>query len=641
MAQTIVLDLEANSLVNPTQIWVVVCKDINTGEKYVYRKPTEDTEEATRLSNLLQSADKIIGHHILAYDIPVLSKLLNICIPSNKIIDTLVISKLYDYSKLGGHSIEQWGIDFCLPKIIFNDFSQYSKEMEDYCERDVEICSRIYIHHLRFINDASQYAAIVLEHEFQSIVNSLSSNGFCFNNRNGNSILTRVQAELRGLDEQIRQHFPPQRKLIRTIKPRITKYGTIHATDYRSLIKHFSMDAISEHNNRTFDIFASIEFNPSSHKQVINVLNNAGWKPTDKTTTHIEFDREHKNKKLLDKEQQLKYDKLKVYGYKINENNLSTLPDTAPSSAKTLAKRILLEARRRTLVEWLNLISEDGRIHGTFQGIGAWTHRMAHQKPNTANIPTGKKLYGDELRSLWQAGNNSFNGKKRNLLIGVDAKGIQLRIFAHYVNDKQFTEQVLTGDPHSFNQAILGCSSRDTAKRFLYAYLLGGGIGKLSEILDVSETKGKEIINRFQEGLKGLSYLKREVIPNDAKQGYFIGLDGRRVLIPGDSKSERSHLCMSGYLQNGEAIIMKKACVLWHKQLKHIEDQWSFVNFVHDEWQTECKNDMELALYIAETQAAAIRQVGKELNLKCPMDGNYYNDKRKDYTIGPNWSFTH
>ena len=65
------------------------------------------------------------------------------------------------------------------------------------------------------------------------------------------------------------------------------------------------------------------------------------------------------------------------------------------------------------------------------------------------------------------------------------------------------------------------------------------------------------------------------------------------------------------------------------------------VNLVHDEWQTETRNNMEEALWVAEAQSRALRLVGEELKLKCPLAGSYFNEDIKDYTIGTNWSVTH
>jgi DNA polymerase-1 len=398
-------------------------------------------------------------------------------------------------------------------------------------------------------------------------------------------------------------------------------------------------------------------FNPSSHKQIIDVLGNAGWQPTDKTKTHIDTERTVNQLKFrrrnaeddLTYQQSLdKLETLKKSGWKVNETNLDTLPSSAPMPARLLAKRILLESRRRTLTEWLGLVTDENnpRIHGRFYGIGAWTHRMAHQNPNTANIPNEfdtagkKKLYGKELRSFWCA-------PKNRLLVGCDAEGIQLRIFAHYINDPEFTKALVEGkkddktDPHSLNQRILGsvCKSRAAAKRFIYALLLGAGIGKLTEILGCSGGEAQEALDRLLVRYTGWKYLKEEVFPKDAKRGWFEGLDGRAVRIPGETEGTRRHLAMSGYLQNGEAVCMKKATLLWWPKLKEYDAK--IVNFVHDEWQVECPNNTEIALIIARMMADSLREVGEELQLKCPLAGSYYNDDLQDYTIATNWSKTH
>jgi hypothetical protein len=65
------------------------------------------------------------------------------------------------------------------------------------------------------------------------------------------------------------------------------------------------------------------------------------------------------------------------------------------------------------------------------------------------------------------------------------------------------------------------------------------------------------------------------------------------------------------------------------------------VNFVHDEWQVECPNNVSIAMEIGNMMADSLRQVGEDLKLNCPLAGSIYNDDLKDYTIGTNWSVTH
>jgi DNA polymerase family A len=778
------VDIECNSLNNPTKIWLVVCKDIDTSQLYIFRNVHED---ASSFMEFTKNVTDIIGHNVIGYDLPALASILGFTLASvgrenfegflvfgreTCVCDTLVVSRLVDYSRPDGHSIEAYGEEFGLLKGKFSDWTKWSQEMEDYCVRDVEICHRIYLKYLKYISDPRRRPSIELEQQFQLLVNTLSNNGFAFNTNKAKVLLDQVDKELAKLDLAIKEEFPAKLKLVREITPKVTKHGTLSRTDFR-----FVQDGdLSIYNGGPFSRCVWSPFNPASHKQIIEVLNASGWSPEEKTETHKEVERElHQLKYRKHKDTSVdkaieacdtKLRLLKTYGFKINEHNLNTLPENAPGPARTLAKRILYESRRRTLTEWLGLVNceirinkdsagfagitekenetlsgvsdnitavknggkiilknqgplteeatsniltdyrsktlinflkskkvdayfvkENGnylwitvtgqeklevfcailatetlaganlsylqykitseRINGQFYGLGSWTGRMAHQRPNTANIPREfhedgtVKFLGKEMRQLWCA-------PKRRLLVGVDAEGIQLRIFAHYIDDEEFTNALVRGkksektDPHSLNQRILGdvCKSRQAAKRFVYALLLGGGIGKLAQILGCTEPEAREALDRLLQRYTGFAYLKKEVIPKDGKRGFFEGLDGRLVRIPGDTASYRNHLCMSGYLQNGEAVIMKKAALLWHKQLKDIP-KWYLVNMVHDEWQTEVPNDMEVAIHIAKTQAESLRIVGEELKLKCPLAGSYWNEDINDYTIGTNWFTTH
>lgn len=641
----LVIDIESNSLSSPTQLWVVVCRDIETKNTYIFREVTKNEGTRRELIDLLHKATELIGHNLVGYDIPMLHHLLpDLGALGATTYDTLIISKLVDYSR-PGHSVEDYGREFGLEKGKFNDFSKYTPEMEAYCIRDVDITERIYRKYHRYIHSAERQKSIRLEHDFQLVCNKLEKDGFAFNSNKAKLLLTKVEHELSELDEAILSSFPPKLKLIREVTPRGTKHGTISLSSIpaalRESIADFTVGA-------PFSYCAWTEFNPSSHKQIIGVLNDAGWQPTDRTKTHIDAERElnklkhtrGRGKELDLRKEALhtKLNELKVTGWRVNETNLETLPPKAPASARTIAKRILLEARRRTLTEWIDLVQDDGRIHGKFYGVGAWTGRMAHQSPNTANIPNeydtkgNKKLYGKELRSLWIA-------PKNRLLVGCDAEGIQLRIFAHYIDDKEFTHELLNGDPHSLNQSILGCATRDAAKRYIYALLLGAGAGKLREILDFTEGAASEAYERLLKRYTGFAALKETVIPADAKRGWFVGLDGRAVRIPGDSVGSRRHLAMSGYLQNGEVVVVKHATMKWWHRLPELDAK--LVDMVHDEWQTECPNNMEIALRIANMQADSLREVGEELKLKCPLAGSFYNKKAKDYTIDTNWSKTH
>ena len=330
----------------------------------------------------------------------------------------------------------------------------------------------------------------------------------------------------------------------------------------------------------------------------------------------------------------------KRYGWKCNEENLKTLPTEAPQAAKDLARWLTLEGRRSSLEEWLGQVQSDQRIHGKTWHIGAWTQRCSHSNPNLANIPRIlekepetpveeiKARYDHQLRELFLADPDSW-------LVGCDADGIQLRILAHYMESEAYRDAILAGDKdkgtdiHSLNRRALGpiCKSRDVAKTFIYAWLLGAGIPKIASILGCSNAQARAAVDSFLSSLPELKRLKKIVIPAMAARGGFEGLDGRWVVCTSE------HLMLAGMLQAGEAVIMKHANVQWWHQLKKEEVDFRQVNFVHDEWQTVVYGDKSLAEYVGKTQAEAIAQVGDRLGMFCPVSGSY--------RLGKTWRHTH
>lgn len=106
---------------------------------------------------------------------------------------------------------------------------------------------------------------------------------------------------------------------------------------------------------------------------------------------------------------------------------------------------------------WPTKADGEWRIPAVAISIGTNTFRMRHR--NVVNIPS-RGLY--PLRDLFIAG----EGKQ---ILGCDGSGLELRMLAHFMNDLIYTEVVLDGDIHSYNQELAGLPHRDMAKTFIYA----------------------------------------------------------------------------------------------------------------------------------------------------------------------------
>jgi DNA polymerase I-like protein with 3'-5' exonuclease and polymerase domains len=273
---------------------------------------------------------------------------------------------------------------------------------------------------------------------------------------------------------------------------------------------------------------------------------------------------------------------------------------------------LTLQKRYGMLKSWLDAVQDDGRIHGRVNTCGAVTGRMTHSSPNMAQIPSD---------SLYR---QCFVVPEGSKLVGIDASGLELRMLAHYMNDAEYTDLILNGDIHTYNQEAAGLETRAQAKTFIYAFLYGAGDAKIGSIVGGSSRKGAQLKDRFLDKLPSLSMLINKVARHGVI-GSLPGLDGRRVLI----RSE--HAALNTLLQSAGAIVMKQALVIATDKLATYGYPYKLVAQVHDEFQVEVPE--EYAQQVGAVFRNAIREAGRQLNLRCPLDG--------EFNIGNNWAETH
>lgn len=618
MPQVYVIDLEADGLLDT--VTKIHCLVARTPEGGLYEYIGEDA-----VRRFVQEADAsgaiLVGHNVLGYDHDVLVRLVD-CGPfDERIVDTLVISRLLNYNIKGGHSLAAWGERFGVKKEgqEISDWSTFTPRMLERCRSDTEINLKLYLKVKRFLDDPEWKPAIALEHFVARQCLRMQQTGVPFDTKAAQDLRNDLVRLLEPIDEIIARDFRPKAVPVKEVHPRVNRDGSLNRQDFR----WWGSDDLSAFDGGPFTRFEYQEFNPGSHRQVIERLNEAGWKPTEKTDGHIEA---LKNKNITPE----KLEEFKRYGWKITEKNLETLPETAPEGARGLAKRIVLSSRLSDLDEWLGLVGQDGRLHPSFNGIGAWTQRLSHSKPNSANIPAYKPSENDtEFQRMIQEINKRmralFIAPKGYRLIGTDADGIQMRIFAHVIKDQKLIDALINGsktnatDIHSVHQRALGnppCGSRDEAKTFIYAFLLGAGVGRVAEIFNCLLTEAKTAISNFINFYPGLKVLKSHDIPKWAERGYFIGLDGRKVIC--DSK----HLMLAGILQNGEKVIMALAMQEWMRRLDEEGLPYELVNWVHDEWQTLVPDDDDICTRVQTIQIESFVTVGERLGLICPLAGS-------------------
>lgn len=602
----VVCDIEANGLA-PDKVWCVVAYDIEDKKEYIFTYK----DNFKGLKDFAGRVSIWIGHNFLSYDRPALNTLLGLDIKVAQVKDTLVLSRLFNVRRKGGHSLENFGILFGLHKKQHEDWSQYSEAMLERCRVDVQLNCKVY-ELLKKESEGYSQECITLEHNIQYLLDLQKRTGFYFDQQKAHALLSNCSRDADIIRNKILSDFGLKPKLSKCVELKRKKDGSLSIVG----LKKVGNDALKIVGGN-FSLINWQEFNLSSPKQVVERLNEAGWEP------------EIFNK-LSDN---MKESGLTKGTPKICEENLDTLPDTAPESAKLIAQYLLLISRCRNIKTWFDALGSDSRIHGSVIGVGASTHRMSHINPNTANIPAtlnrrGKvALYGKECRECWTV-------PKGRVLVGVDASGIQLRVLCHYMQDAAYTFAVVHGkkedgsDIHTVNQKAGGFGSREQAKTFIYAWLLGAGDEKVGTIKGVESklrrTVGKQTSQQFLEAIPALARVK-DMAEAAFKRGFMIGIDGRRVQITS------KHKALSVYLQAGEATIMKKAYIFAYNRIKKLGLDAKIVSVVHDEFIVD--SSPIGAEQVKTILINAIVQAGEYYKLRCPLNG--------EGKIGKDWSEIH
>jgi len=564
-------------------IHCIVAQDVDSEEIFTF-KPWELDAGV----ELLNNASTLIGHNIIGFDIPILTKLTSFKIGSKKIVDTLIASRLFNPSREGGHSLDKWGykLGFLKTKIENPEefFKQYSQEMLDYCIRDVEL-NTIVFKTLQEEGKGFSKESFELEQQVALPLRQQEWNGFKFNSKKAELLLAELREKMQSSEEEVHKVFKPKLVDDKLVTPYIKKDGTLSKRgltdeEYASIIKSECYDPFMRQKIQ--------EFNLGSRKQIGEYLQDFGWKPRRFTPT----------------------------GHPIVDENVLVSIKGIPE-AKLIGEYLLLQKRIAQIDSWIKAIKEDDRVHGWVIPNGTITGRMAHRKPNMAQVPNVKSLYGDECRQCWTV----EDGYK---LVGIDASALELRVLAHYMNDKEFTNEIINGDIHTFNQKLAGLESRDQAKTFIYALIYGAGDKKLGNVVGGGLQDGKRLRQHFFDNKPSFKALGDKV-RRSAKKGFLKGLDGRKIFV----RSEYSAL--NSLLQGGGAILMKRALAMLDSLVKLNTLDARFVANIHDEWQIEVKESQ--AAHVGQLAVDCIQTAGNYYKLRCPLDGAY--------KIGGNWSETH
>ncbi len=212
------------------------------------------------------------------------------------------------------------------------------------------------------------------------------------------------------------------------------------------------------------------------------------------------------------------YEKLKLPQNKsrsTDEKSLLKILDKHPSIALILEYRELNKLFNTYTTPLLRLKDKDDKIHTTFIQTGTATGRLSSHSPNLQNIPV-RSPKGLLIRKGFIASSKEY------CLLGVDYSQIELRLLAHFSQDKDLMEAFLKGrDIHlETSKALFGGDlakeKRSIAKSINFGLVYGMGSKKLSETLNIPLNEAKSYIEayfkRFPSIKDYLNRMKEEIL---------------------------------------------------------------------------------------------------------------------------------
>ncbi len=318
-------------------------------------------------------------------------------------------------------------------------------------------------------------------------------------------------------------------------------------------------------------------------------------------------------------------------GYSTSADVLENLRYDYPIVDLVLKYRRLSKLKSTYCDGLLSAVSDDGRIHTTFNQTEARTGRISSLEPNLQNIPV-RTDEGKRLREF-------FVAKEGCVLVDADYSQIELRVLASISGDKTMIEAFNSGtDIHTVTASeVFGIPAdmvlpvmRSRAKAVNFGIVYGIGAFSLGKDIGVSRAEADRYIKNYLATYSGVADYMENCISKAKQDGFVTTYLGRRRYLPELSSSNGmmrafgERVARNAPIQGTAADIIKLAMINVFNRLKSELPDAKLILQVHDELIVECnESDGEKAKQIlTEEMENAV-----SLSVKLTADAH----------IGKNW----
>ncbi|MEU8160769.1 DNA polymerase I [Micromonospora sp. SD19] len=271
----------------------------------------------------------------------------------------------------------------------------------------------------------------------------------------------------------------------------------------------------------------------------------------------------------------------------------------------------------------LKSVSDDGRIHTTFNQTVAATGRLSSTEPNLQNIP----IRTEEGRRIRRA---FVVGEGYESLLTADYSQIEMRIMAHLSSDDALIDAFNSGaDFHAATaSSVFGVpldavtpDQRRKIKAMNYGLAYGLSAFGLSQQLSISTEEARGLMENYFAGFGGVRDYLQQVVARARQDGYTSTILGRRRYLPdlvSDNRQRRDiaeRMALNAPIQGSAADIIKVAMLHVDTAIREAGLRSRMLLQVHDELVFEVAPGEREAL-----EALVRREMGEAYPLSVPLE---------------------
>lgn len=277
-----------------------------------------------------------------------------------------------------------------------------------------------------------------------------------------------------------------------------------------------------------------------------------------------------------------------------------------------------------------------GRIHAAFNQTVTATGRLSSSTPNLQNIPVRREM-GQQIRK-------AFLPKDGWALVSADYSQIELRLLAHFCDDKNMIKAFedekdihsqVASEIFAIPETMVSPDMRRTAKTVNFGIIYGISAHGLAQRLEIDRYDASRFIDAYFARYPNVLKYQDDLLSKCRNTGYVSTILGRRRRIDGirdrstfQQRNQPEREAINMEIQGSAADLIKLAMIGVDQALSENNLEAKLLLQIHDELVIECPKaevDAVKKLLIAEMSF----KPRKMLNLKVPIT--------IEVSAGPNW----